>query len=172
MLVGTIIMWVLTLLLGAIAYGRPGQVHKEGLRLALEQFRNIVPRVVMAVLTASFLGSLVPEELIASWLGAGTGIGGILVAAVIGGFVPGGPMLSFPVAVVLLKTGAGIPQLTAFLAAWSVFAMHRMISYEMPLMGWRFSMVRLVASLALPVAAGLMAWLLVSVTGLGLALGG
>jgi len=161
-----ILIWTLALLLGGLAYARPGDSHKVGLRLALDQFKNIMPRVVLAILTASFLGSVIPQELMATWLGANTGFSGILVASVVGGLVPGGPMLSFPIAVVLLNTGAGIPQLTAFLAAWSVFAVHRMISYEIPLMGWRFSMVRLVSSLALPVAAGLLAWLLVSATGL------
>jgi uncharacterized membrane protein YraQ (UPF0718 family) len=136
------------------------------LRLALDQFVTVMPRVIMAVVTATFLGALMPENMIASWLGAETGIAGILVAAVAGGLVPGGPVLSYPLAVVLMQTGAGVPQLTAFLAAWSVFAMHRMISYEIPLMGWRFSAVRLLASLALPLAAGLLAGLLVTATGL------
>ena len=165
-MLSAIFIWTLALVLGGLAYARQGDAHKTGFRLAVDQFKNIMPRVVMAILTASFLGSLIPQEAMASWLGADTGIAGIFIASVMGGLVPGGPMLSFPVAVVLLKTGAGIPQITAFLAAWSVFAVHRMISYEIPLMGWRFSMVRLVASLALPPAAGLLAWLLVSVTGL------
>jgi uncharacterized membrane protein YraQ (UPF0718 family) len=161
-----LLIWTLALVLGGLAYARPGDDHKTGFQLAIDQFKDIMPRVVMAILTASFLGSLIPQEQMASWLGASTGFAGILVASLAGGLVPGGPMLSFPIAVVLLNTGAGIPQLTAFLAAWSVFALHRMISYEIPLMGWRFSMVRLVSSLALPVVAGLLAWLLVSVTGL------
>ena len=165
-MLSAILIWTLALVLGGLALARPGDAHKTGLRLALDQFKNIMPRVVLAIVTASFLGSLIPQELMASWLGKNTGVTGIFIASVAGGLLPGGPMLSFPIAVVLLNTGAGIPQLTAFLAAWSVFAVHRMISYEIPLMGWRFSMVRLVSSLALPVAAGLLAWLLVSVTGL------
>ena len=160
-----ILIWTLALLLGGLAYARPGDDHVAGLRLALDQFKNIMPRVILAILTASFLSALVPQELMASWLGEDSGFRGILIASVAGGLVPGGPMLSFPIAVVLLDTGAGIPQLTAFLAAWSVFAVHRMISYEIPLMGWRFSMVRLVSSLALPVVSGLLAWLLMSVSG-------
>ncbi|MGH9460671.1 MAG: hypothetical protein ACRD1X_05610 [Vicinamibacteria bacterium] len=161
-----LLIWTLALVLSGLAYARPGDDHKIGFRLAVDQFKDIMPRVILTILTAGFLGSLIPQELMASWLGANTGFVGILVASVAGGLVPGGPMLSFPIAVVLLNTGAGIPQLTAFLAAWSVFAVHRMISYEIPLMGWRFSMVRLVSSLALPVVSGLLAWLLVSVTGL------
>jgi hypothetical protein len=69
--------------------------------------------------------------------------------------VPGGPILSFPIVVVLYKAGAGVPQLIAFLTAWSVFAFHRIMIYEVNLMGWRFTAVRLVSSLVLPPLAGL-----------------
>lgn len=165
MVVATIVLWALALLLGAIAYARPGNAHLTGLRLAFEQFVTVMPRMIPAMVTATFLGALVPQNVIGSWIGAETGMAGILVAAGVGGLVPGGPMLSYPLAVVLMQAGAGVPQLTAFLAAWSVFAMHRVISYEVPLMGWQFSAVRLLASMALPLAAGLLAGLMVSATG-------
>jgi hypothetical protein len=42
----------------------------------------------------------------------------------------------------------------AFLTAWSVFAFHRVLIYEITLMGWRFSAVRLTSSLVLPPLAG------------------
>ena len=39
--------------------------------------------------------------------------------------------------------------------------MHRVVIYEIPMMGWRFSMIRLLSSLPLPlIAAGLTALLL------------
>lgn len=166
MLAATIAIWVAALLLGILAYSRPGNLHRTGLRLAVEHFVTVMPLMIPALVTATFLGALVPENLIASWIGADTGLAGIVVAACVGGLVPGGPVLSYPLAVVLMQAGAGVPQVTAFLAAWSVFAMHRVISYEVPLMGWRFSAVRLLASLALPLAAGLLAGVLVSATGL------
>jgi uncharacterized membrane protein YraQ (UPF0718 family) len=71
--------------------------------------------------------------------------------------VPSGPIVSFPLVVVLWKAGAGLPQLVAFLTAWSVFAFHRVLIYESTLMGWRFVALRLVASLVLPVLAGVLA---------------
>ena len=40
--------------------------------------------------------------------------------------------------------------------AWSLFGMQRIISWEAPLMGWRFVFVRVVPSLAFPVVAGLL----------------
>ena len=65
--------------------------------------------------------------------------------------------MSFPVVVIFAQAGAGFPQVVAFVTAWSVIGVHRMLIYEIPLMGWRFTLVRLVSSLVLPVIAGALA---------------
>lgn len=156
MLPATIFLWMLAAGLGVLAYTRPGELHRTGAALAWKHSLQILPRVVMAVMTAGFLGELLPEDMIAAWLGDESGMQGVLIASVIGGFVPGGPVLSFPIAAALMKTGAGWPQLTAFLVAWSVFAIHRVIAFEIPLMGWRFSLLRFLSSLVLPPLAGLL----------------
>jgi uncharacterized membrane protein YraQ (UPF0718 family) len=116
-----------------------------------------MPRIALALMAAGFIGVLVPSEPVARHIGPDSGLLGILIASVVGGFVPGGPILSFPLVVVLYKAGAGIPQLIAFLTAWSVFAFHRVAIYEVNLMGWRFSAVRLISSVVLPPLAGLLA---------------
>jgi uncharacterized membrane protein YraQ (UPF0718 family) len=111
----------------------------------------------VAILLAGFAAVMIPGEPVAGALGPDSGFVGILVASVAGGFVPSGPIVSFPLVVVLWKAGAGLPQLVAFLTAWSVFAFHRVLIYESTLMGWRFVALRLVASLVLPVLAGILA---------------
>lgn len=160
-----ILLWVLAVGLGATAYFRSGDEHLRGLRFARKQFLQILPRVILALMTAGFVAQIMPKELVAGWLGPASGLQGILVAAVLGAILPAGPMVAFPIALVLLKSGVGIPQLIAMLAAWSMFAAHRIIGYELPLMGWRFSVVRLSASLPLPILAGLAAWLVAAAYG-------
>jgi len=85
---------------------------------------------------------------------------GILLAALVGAFTPAGPIVSFPIVVVLLAAGAGFPQVVSFLTAWSVFAFHRVIIYEIPLMGWRFVGIRLASSLVLPPLCASLVWLM------------
>jgi uncharacterized membrane protein YraQ (UPF0718 family) len=142
------------------ARDRAGHVGLEA-RVAIvtagERFLEIMPRIALALMAAGFIGVLVPSEPVARHIGPDSGLLGILIASVVGGFVPGGPILSFPLVVVLYKAGAGIPQLIAFLTAWSVFAFHRVAIYEVNLMGWRFSAVRLISSVVLPPLAGLLA---------------
>ena len=107
------------------------------------------------------MSKLVPSGPIAHHIGPDSGLYGILLASLIGGFIPSGPSVSFPVVVILLQAGAGFPQVVAFLSAWSVVALHRMLIYEIPLMGWRFSLVRVVSALPLAPLSGVLAQIII-----------
>jgi uncharacterized membrane protein YraQ (UPF0718 family) len=160
--IGAALLWVLALVLGLWAATRPGRQHVQAAAFAANQLVRIMPRVVLALLTAGFLGKLVPAEIVGSLIGPETGARGILIASLVGGFTPGGPIISFPIMVVLREAGAGLPQMVAFLTAWSVFAVHRVLIYEATMMGWKFSATRMFSSLLLPPLAGftteLLAW--------------
>ena len=153
---GALVLWGLAIVLALCALRRSTAKARVAIMTAGERFLEIMPRIALALLAAGFIGVLVPSEPVARYIGPDSGFVGILIASVVGGFVPGGPILSFPLVVVLYKAGAGIPQLIAFLTAWSVFAFHRVAIYELTLMGWRFSAVRLISSLVLPPLAGLL----------------
>lgn len=160
-MVGAAVLWGLVLVLGVWAARRPGRPHRAAAISGAGQFVRLLPRLACALLAAGFLGELIPGEVVGSYLGPDSGAAGILLASAIGGFTPGGPMISFPTVVVLREAGAGLPQLVAFLTAWSVFAFHRVLVYESTLMGWRFSGVRLISSLVLPPIAGFTAGLVI-----------
>jgi uncharacterized membrane protein YraQ (UPF0718 family) len=159
---GTIALWLIAAALGALALSRRDGRHRAGLTFALDRFVEIFPRIILALLTAGFVSSLIPAETIAAWLGDESGLAGILLASLLGGIIPGGPVIAYPVAVLLDTAGAGLPQIVAFLTAWSVFAIHRVLLFEISLIGWRFTALRLASSLPLPVVAGLLAGLVVA----------
>ena len=69
-------------------------------------------------------------------------------------------MIFFPIVAVLLKSGAGVAQMTALVAAWNVFAFHRTLPMELPIMGGYFVSLRLMSSLFIPPLAGLAAILI------------
>jgi hypothetical protein len=56
-----------------------------------------------------------------------------------------------------LAAGAGPAQMVALISAWSVLGLHRVLVWEMPVMGRRFVLLRLASGAALPVLAGLLA---------------
>lgn len=86
-------------------------------------------------------------------------------ASIVGAILPGGPMLAFPLALVLLKAGTGIPQLIALLTAWSALTIQRLLLYEVPLLGGRFAWTRFLSSLLLPLVTGLLSWFIIWATG-------
>ncbi len=154
MISSTVLLWALATALGLATLRRGGNAARRGVVSAFHSFVGTIPRIAVALLTAGFVAKLMPGEPIAALIGPESGWRGILIASLTGGFVPAGPIISFPLVVVLAKAGAGVAQLVAFLTAWSVFAFHRVLIYETTLMGWRFSAVRLTASLVLPPLAG------------------
>lgn len=164
-------MWSVAAALGLAVGRRRGGAGVVGAgRFAWKQATALAIRLPLALLAASFLSQIVPTESIGHLLGGESGARGVVLAAVLGGILPGGPMASFPIALFVWQAGAGPAQMVAMLAGWSVFAMHRVLAFEAPLMGWRFSALRLSASFLLPFAAGLLAAGLVDGLGLSAAL--
>ena len=149
---------IASLILCVIAWRRSPTLVRGAFRNATLRFFEILPRIGLALLTAGFISQIVPAEVIGHLIGYESGIRGILIGAAVGGITPAGPIVSFPIVLVLMAAGAGFPQVMAYLTAWSVFAFHRVIIYEIPLMGARFVMIRLAASAILPILCGLIIW--------------
>ncbi len=158
----TFLLWLLAAVLGLVVLRRQGAAEvAKAVRRAVDRALRVLPRIVVAVLTAGFVAMLIPSGVVAEHIGPESGVSGVLIAMLVGGFIPSGPIVSFPLVVVLFESGAGIPQLVALLTAWSCFALHRVMIYEIPLMGLRFGVTRLASSLPLPlVSAGITAAIL------------
>ena len=144
-----VIVWVLALALAWVVYRR---YRLAGLRnagrAAFWQGTQVFVRAPLAMLTASFVAEILPPQMISRVLGSETGVTGIVLGTLIGAVMPGGPLVSFPVVLLLLSGGAGVPQTMAFLTSWSIIAFQQLFAYELPLMGWRFAALRLVACAA------------------------
>ena len=154
------VLWAAAIILGGFAWRRGRDHFVDGLKSAVHLGSMIVRLVPVAILSAGFLAQIVPNEWVAGAMGEDSGYQGILIASVAGGLVPSGPFVSFPIALTLYNTGAGLVPLIAFLTGWSVFAIHRLFIYEFPLLGIRFTLVRMAASLALPPLTAVLAGLL------------
>jgi uncharacterized membrane protein YraQ (UPF0718 family) len=70
--------------------------------------------------------------------------------------MPGGPFVSMPIAAGLLRAGAGVGTMVAFIVSWSLLAVSR-LPLEIGIMGWQFVAIRLTCVFFMPVAAGLIA---------------
>ena len=155
-----ILLAIMGTVLFVIAYRMPGKKHIEGLREGWHMAMINLPRVILALLSAGFLSHLMPHEIIADWLGHEAGLKGIAIATVLGSVMPGGPLIAFPIVVILAKSGAGMPSLVTFLTSWSVLGIQRIIGYEMPMMGGKFVLNRVAIGIFLPALSGGMVYLL------------
>ena len=150
-------MWLAALALILVSFKRNDGSVEKGLRMGVGYLAVMAPRVFCAVFMASFVAELLPGDLISSWLGSESGLTGILIASVVGIMVPAGGVVAFPLALAMIKGGVGLPQLTAFLTSWEVFAIHRILAWEIPFLGTHFVGLRISSSFMLPPLAGFFA---------------
>ena len=132
-----------------------------------EQFAKLVPRMLCALVAAGFVAQLIPKQAIAALLGEEAGLLALPVAAATGLIVPAGPVIAFAIAAVFAKAGASSPALITFVTSWSLYAAHRMLIYELPLVGASFLRLRALSVLALPFLAGLLAMAVGLITSYG-----
>ena len=156
MLIPTIIMGVIAIILLFIGYQKGGGEHILGLKAAGMLLLQITPLLILAFIIAGMVPQLVSTEMISKWIGSESGLKGILIGTGIGAIMPGGPFVSLPIAAGLLRAGASIGTMVAFLTAWSLLAVSR-LPLEMGLMGWQFALIRLACTFFFPPIAGLIA---------------
>ena len=156
MLIPTVIMGTLAIVLTVISYTKGGGEHIRGLKSAGNLLLQIIPLLIFAFIVAGMIQNLIPKEMISKWVGEESGLRGILIGTVVGGFMPGGPYVSLPIAAGLLRTGASIGTMVAFLTSWSLWAVSR-LPMEIGIMGWQFTLIRLACVFFFPPIAGLIA---------------
>ena len=156
MVIPTLIMGLLAVALLALGYSRGEGEHLQGLRSGFGMILEIVPLLLFAFIVAGMVQVLLPRDLIAKWVGAESGIRGILIGTVAGGLSPGGPYVSLPIVAGLLRTGAGVGTMVAFLTGWSLWAIAR-LPMEVGILGWKLALARVVSTFFFPPIAGLIA---------------
>jgi uncharacterized membrane protein YraQ (UPF0718 family) len=134
-----------------LAAARSILVEDIGLLLA------ILPKVAAGCLIGALVRILVPREVIVRWVGEGSGVMGLMIAAGMGAIFPGGPFTIFPLAGAFLLSGADRGAAIAFISGWLLLGVNRMIIWEIPFLGNAFVGWRALLSLPMPVLIGLAA---------------
>ena len=154
MLMPTIIMGLIALILFIYAYYK--QVHMDALSETGIMFLKILPLLIFAFLIGGAVKVVMPSDMISTWIGENSGIKGILLGTVAGAFTPGGPYTSMPIAAGLLRSGASIGTMVAYITAWSLWAFLR-LPLEIGILGWRFVFIRIASTILFPPLAGIIA---------------
>lgn len=142
-------------LLAALAWARGGSpLVLEGLSGGVILLLRFSLLVLVAFLVAGLAERLVPEAWVRAQLGDGSGLRGLVLATVAGAVTPSGPFVSMPIAAAMIRSGAGVGSVVAFVAGWALLALHRLIAWEVPFLGWRTALLRYGLSLGVPVLLG------------------
>ena len=156
MFLTTIIMIILAVIFGAAALLKGKPIFLSGVNSGIKLFLGILPMLFFAFILAGFIQALIPREAINRWIGKGSGLKGILVGCLAGSLIPGGPYTSFPIVAGLIKTGASIGTVVAFITAWSLWAFTR-LPIEIGVVGFKLAFVRLASTFIFPPLAGIIA---------------
>ena len=150
----TLLLAAVAVVLAILAYLKDPGLPMVGAKNGVAMLAFVIPRMVVAIILAGLMQVLVPQDFVSRHFGQGGGVRALLLATLAGMITPGGPMVTVPFMVALANSGAALSSLVAFMTAWSLFGLQRIIAWEAPLMGWRFVVARVVPSLAFPVIAG------------------
>mgnify|MGYP000035237721 FL=1 len=164
--IGLLLLSTVLLILLVIALRRREPIGPIVKRL-VEQGAKLIPRMICALIAAGFIAQILPKEAIARYLGPEAGLMVIPLAAGAGLLIPAGPVIAFAVAAVFSKAGASTVGLVTFITSWSIFAAHRILIYELPLLGASFFRMRVLSVLLVPILAGVLAMVVGLITNFG-----
>jgi len=118
-----IIINVFVLFCLVLAFIKNRKKAVESLRIAARSFVKILPMVFTIIILIGLLLGFIPPDQISRFLGEQSGIGGVLLIAVVGAlmFIPA--LLSFPLAASFLEGGASITAVAAFITTLTMIGM-------------------------------------------------
>lgn len=127
---------------------------KESLKIALKTFFKTLPIIIIIIIFIGFLLGFLPPDIISKVVGEQAGFLGILVTAILGSvlFVPA--LISFPLAASLLKGGASIMSVAAFITTLTMVGVVT-LPLEIKEMGKKITILRNVFSFVFAIVIAL-----------------
>jgi uncharacterized membrane protein YraQ (UPF0718 family) len=155
-----VLLWLLVGTLALTAAIRSKALFREGAYEGGRDFVVLIPRVLIGVIGSGYIAAVMPQDVITTWIGPGSGVLGIVIAALCGALTPGGAVVGFAVGAAALKGGAGAPQVIAYTTAWSLYTIQRLFNWEIHMTAARVVWLRAAVSIPLPILAGIAAMLI------------
>jgi uncharacterized membrane protein YraQ (UPF0718 family) len=115
--------------------------------------KRTLPLLVVAFVIVGYVNALEPQSFVRTWIGPQSGLKGILIGTAAGMLLPGGPYVVFPLIATLFGSGAGMGPTLAMITSWAALALLS-VSFELPFLGWRFTLIRLGLGFVVPILVG------------------
>ncbi len=140
-----IIINLIALILLLFSVVRSKSKTRKSLKIALKTFFRIFPTIIIIVVFIGFLLGFLPPEIISAVVGDRAGFLGVLAAAVLGSVLLIPALISFPLAASLLKGGASIMSVAAFITTLTMVGVVT-LPLELREMGKKITILRNVFS--------------------------
>lgn len=112
--ISTIILYILAILFLIISLVRDRAKTKMGIKKGFVAFKKIIPILIPLFIVVGVLLTFVTPEIITQVLGEESGWIGVVIGTLLGSIAFMPPFVTFPLAADLLESGAGYPQVAAF----------------------------------------------------------
>jgi len=141
---------IITIILVSIYPGKRGAVITTSWNFFVEMIM-ILPAVMVLM---GLFSVFVPKEMVVKYLGKAAGIKAVFLGILMGS-LPTGPLyVAFPIASALLKKGAKISCIIAFLSAWACIKIPQEM-VELQFLGPKFMAARLILTIIFVVIMGI-----------------
>ncbi|KAJ55669.1 hypothetical protein ACMU_13345 [Actibacterium mucosum KCTC 23349] len=115
----------------------------------------LMPKIVAGVLIASALPFLISRDRITAAIGPESGWRGLAIAAAAGAIIPGGPSVTYPLALGLMAAGADLGAGIAIVSGWVLLGLNRTLIWELSFLPADIVALRFVLCLPFPILLGL-----------------
>ena len=153
---GSLLVLVAFTLAGGVAVCMTEGVARAG-GIVMQTFGFIAvlaPKIGAGIYIAATLPMLLPRDLVARLVGRESGLRGLAVATACGAALPGGPMMTFPLAAGLGAAGADLGATVSFITGWSLLGLNRTLIWEFSFLPTDLVWTRYLLSLPVPVLLG------------------
>ena len=124
----------------------------EGLEGAWTLTKRALPITLLGMGLAGTLQVLAPPGVIGRYMGDDSGLLGLAIGMAAGLITPGGPYVMYPIGNALMTSGAGIGPMAGYVSARNLVTVNRLVVWELPFLGWPFTLTRILVSFWMPVA--------------------
>ncbi|MCK9548359.1 MAG: permease [Sphaerochaeta sp.] len=139
--VQTIIFYTVALALLLLSFAKDREKTRRSLIKAWKSFENILPQMLGMITSIGLILTLLSPALIGSIIGSSSGWWGTLAAALVGSITLIPAFVAFPMAAMLLESGAGYMQLSAFVSTLTMVGVIT-IPLEVKFFGKKFTALR------------------------------
>jgi len=158
---------IVCILLYSIVFAMDAEKGITSIKTSYHMFTDpsigLIPLLFAAIFIGGLIQTIIPIELVTHWLGEEAGVRGIVLGALLGSIIPGGPYVAFPIAGAIYKAGASVGVTIAFVSGWSLLSIMR-LPIELPFLGKDVVIVRIIASLIFPIIIGVMGQMIYNIS--------